>query len=112
MPVYDYLCEDCGPFTLMRPMAEYDMPQVCPGCGIEAPRAILRAPHFACVSSETRRAHETNERSAHAPQTLSALKSKHGPGCGCCAAPMKSRTKRSKSGAKSFPSARPWMISH
>ena len=24
MPVYEYLCNDCGPFTDMRPMAECD----------------------------------------------------------------------------------------
>ena len=24
MPVYEYLCNECGPFTDMRPMAECD----------------------------------------------------------------------------------------
>ena len=32
MPVYEYLCDDCGPFTDMRPMAECDAPQDCPQC--------------------------------------------------------------------------------
>ena len=32
MPVYEYLCNDCGPFTDMRPMAECDYPQDCPQC--------------------------------------------------------------------------------
>ena len=32
MPVYEYLCNDCGPFTDMRPMAECDDPQDCPRC--------------------------------------------------------------------------------
>ena len=26
MPVYDYLCPGCGPFTMLRPMAEFDAP--------------------------------------------------------------------------------------
>ena len=29
MPIYEYLCNDCGPFTDMRPMAECDLPQDC-----------------------------------------------------------------------------------
>src|SRR5882672_12586656 len=66
MPVYDYLCSDCGPFTDLRPMAESDAPLRCPGCGVLAPRAFLTAPHFAIMSAEGRLAHATNERSAHA----------------------------------------------
>ena len=34
MPVYEYLCNDCGPFTDMRPMAECDLPQDCPQCEV------------------------------------------------------------------------------
>ena len=33
MPVYDYLCGRCGAFTAMRPMAECEQPNACPGCG-------------------------------------------------------------------------------
>ena len=47
MPVYEYLCNDCGPFTDMRPMAECDDPQDCPRCEAESPRVILTAPAFA-----------------------------------------------------------------
>ena len=32
MPTYEYECPDCGPFTDVRPMAEYDQPQACPDC--------------------------------------------------------------------------------
>jgi hypothetical protein len=28
MPVYEYLCNDCGPFTDMRPMAVDDQPLI------------------------------------------------------------------------------------
>jgi putative FmdB family regulatory protein len=113
MPVYDYLCDDCGAFTALRPMAESGASLECPGCGCEAPRAYLTAPHLATMSSERRLAHAANERSAHAPQNLAALKAKHGAGCGCCGGKsLMRRTQRGKKGAKSFPGGRPWMISH
>ncbi|WFU69793.1 MULTISPECIES: zinc ribbon domain-containing protein [unclassified Bradyrhizobium] len=116
MPVYDYLCNDCGPFTDMRPMAECDDPQDCPRCEMESPRVILTAPAFFCMPAEKRKAHATNERSRHAPKTLDQYKAAHGPGCGCCGTGTKKKPGRlvtkSKSGAVGFPTARPWMISH
>jgi len=80
-----------------------------------APRVLLTAPRFSSMSVELRTAHAANERSANAPSTLSSLKSQHGSGCMCCSglASKKSRkTARGKNGAKCFPGARPWMISH
>ncbi len=113
MPIYEYLCDDCGPFTDMRPMAECDDPQSCPDCATLAPRVILTAPHFACMPASERKAHATNERSRHAPQTVAEYKSKHGPGCGCCSGKKPARLMtKSRSRAKGFPTARPWMISH
>jgi putative FmdB family regulatory protein len=113
MPVYEYLCDHCGPFTNMRPMSECDEPDSCPACGAEARRVILTAPHFACMPAAARAAHATNERSAHAPKSLAEYKASHGPGCGCCSSKKPARLmSRSRSGAKGFPTARPWMISH
>ncbi len=112
MPVYDYLCGRCGPFTDMRPMAECTLPNECPECGDDAPRAFLTAPNLASMPAERRLAHVTNERSAHAPQTLSDRKKAHGAGCGCCSKKSMRYTKRGKSGSKSFPASRPWMLSH
>jgi putative FmdB family regulatory protein len=122
MPVYDYQCDRCGPFTEMRPMAECDLPHDCPECGDAAPRAFLSVPYLASMSSERRLAYATNERSASSPQTLSGLKA-HGGSCGCCSGKSFRPDKRKSSGktaakpaepsaAKSFPSRRPWMISH
>lgn len=111
MPVYDYLCDGCGPFTVMRPMAECDEPHDCPDCGGTAPRAFLTAPYFASMDAGRRQAFATNERSANAPRSTS--KSEHSSGCGCCSGTSSMRySKKDKSGAKSFPSKRPWMISH
>jgi putative FmdB family regulatory protein len=112
MPIYDYLCDDCGPFTVMRPMAECDAPHDCPECGGTAPRAFLTAPYFAAMDAGRRQAFATNEQSAHAPKSLSQMKSKHGAGCSCCSGTSMRYTKKYKNGAKSFPMKRPWMISH
>ncbi len=113
MPIYDYECEDCGAFTQMRPMAQCDLASECPRCGANAPRAFLTAPYLAGMSAERRLAFATNERSSHAPQRFTADSGQgHGAGCGCCSPQLKRKTNRHKSGAKSFPTSRPWMLSH
>jgi putative FmdB family regulatory protein len=111
MPVYDYLCARCGPFTEMRPMAECDLPHKCPECGKKAPRAFLTAPYLATMSVGRRLAQATNEKSASAPKAFSS----HGGGCNCCSGSSmryKKNGGESRAGAKGFPSRRPWMISH
>lgn len=112
MPTYEYLCEDCGPFTEMRPMVESDLPHDCPHCGETAPRAFLTAPYMSGLSAERRLAYATNERSAHAPKTSSSMGKSHGAGCSCCSGKSSRMTYRNKDGSKSFPKSRPWMISH
>lgn len=111
MPYYDYMCDDCGPFTEFVPMSAFDKPCDCPTCGGEAKRALFRAPQLAMMSNTSRVAHATNEKAAHEPKSTK----KHGPGCSCCSGSSKkmpSRTLHRPDGSKSFPSARPWMISH
>jgi len=113
MPVYEYLCNDCGSFTDIRPMSECDLPQDCPQCEEPSPRVILTAPNFFCMPSDRRKAHATNERSRHAPQTMAEYKASHGPGCGCCSSKKPARLMtKTRGGAKGFPTSRPWMISH
>jgi len=120
MPSYDYECAGCGPFVAFTSMARYAAPCACPDCGAESPRAFISTPMLSGMSSERRFACETNERSAHEPRRLSkdgptgAGARKHGAGCSCCSnktlAPRK--TLHRPDGSKSFPTARPWMISH
>ncbi|MBU0737056.1 MAG: zinc ribbon domain-containing protein [Alphaproteobacteria bacterium] len=111
MPNYDYNCTDCGGFTQNRPMATSGDPCDCPHCGAASPRAFFSTPFFALMDNATRSAIGTNERSAHEPKTSKSLG--HGAGCVCCSgAPKKSKTIFRADGAKTFPSARPWMISH
>src|ERR1700743_28320 len=103
MPVYEYLCDDCGPFKDMRPMSECDEPQDCPQCAGLSPRAILTAPNFFCMPSDKRKAYATNERSANAPKTLDQYKAAHGPGCGCWSGKASRLGRQDQKGAESFP---------
>ena len=109
MPVYEYMCKDCGVFEEMAPMSRFSDPHPCPACGTQAPRVMLTVPRISAVSSSTRHAHETNERAADSPK-----RSNHGPNCACCGggAKKQSKTLHRPDGSKSFPTKRPWMISH
>ncbi len=113
MPTYDYDCAACGPFSAYRPMADYAKPADCDTCGVPAPRAYLTAPALANMDAGRRHGMAVNERSRHEPRRVSGA---HPAGCGCCA-PRKPAQAGAKGGAngggaKSFPGARPWMISH
>lgn len=110
MPVYEYFCEEHGPFVEMRPMAQSADPCACPSCGEEKPRAFFTAPALGASDRGRMKAHAVNERAADSPKKAST----HGPGCACCAGgESKSRkTLHRPDGSKSFPSNRPWMISH
>jgi putative FmdB family regulatory protein len=107
MPVYDYQCADCGVFTAFRPMSAFRDPCPCPDCGRQAERVFLTMPAVAGMDPAKRTAFATNERASHEPRRS------HGAGCSCCSGAGKSaKVAESPSGAKSFPKARPWMISH
>jgi putative FmdB family regulatory protein len=93
MPVYEYLCEGCGPFKLMRSMSEYELPADCPLCQASAPRVMLTAPYCSTASPATRLAQAANERSAESRSSAGA----HGGSCACCTTSRFSRaTKRGK----------------
>jgi putative FmdB family regulatory protein len=108
MPMYDYDCDRCGPFTALRPMAEFEAPCACPHCEAMAPRVMLTAPAIATMPGARRHAAATNERSADTPGRSHA----HGAGCGCGAGSRRGRGVGEPQAAKGFPSRRPWMISH
>jgi putative FmdB family regulatory protein len=108
VPVYDYLCGECGPFSELKPMSAFSDPCDCPGCGQASERAILHAPFIAGMDATKRTAIGVNERSANEPRSSAA----HGSSCGCCRPLSRNKTATSPNGTKSFPSARPWMISH
>ena len=106
MPLYDYYCADCGhQFNLLRPMAECGEPAGCPQCENMAQRFIV-APRLSTMRADVRLAHQTNERSAHAPR----MSQGHRCGTGCNHNHGGGETKpalKQASGSK-----RPWMLGH
>ncbi len=110
MPVYEYHCADHGTFEALRPMSAFRDPCACPACGGNSNRVMLTAPQLGSSDRSTITAHGINERAADSPKKAST----HGPGCSCCSGGKKAgrKTLHRPDGSKSFPSARPWMISH
>lgn len=113
MPVYEYHCTGCDyVFEEMRSIAEFRDPMACPVCSELANRVIYSAPRLSTMRTEVRRAHERNERSAHAPR----MSRGHicGPGCGHNHASGK-QSAGSEGAAppvKAQPGKRPWMLGH
>ena len=114
MPTYDYECGGCGGFDALRSVSQRDLPAACPDCGTSSPRVLSGAPRLSLMSDGTRRAIATNERASHEPKRSGDYaRLKHPSGCGCCStAGKRGATVTAPSGAKAFPSKRPWMISH
>lgn len=114
MPTYDYACPACGGFDAFRTVSARNDPAACPGCGTDSPRVFATAPRLACLESNTRRALDINERARHEPRSSKDYaRLRHPSGCGCCSpSTRRTATVTSPSGAKAFPSKRPWMISH
>jgi putative FmdB family regulatory protein len=113
MPMYDYACAGCGGFDAFRSSADRDLPAPCPDCGADSQRVMVAMPRLALLDSGTRRALDINERSRHEPKRSGDYQRlRHPAGCGCCRPGQRSATVTAASGAKAFPSKRPWMISH
>lgn len=113
MPTYDYACPHCGPFDMLRAMAQRDAPAFCPHCGQGAERVLIHAPTLATMSAVQRLASSTNERASHEPQSSkSYVPKRHPSGCSCCSGGKSKATAVAPNGNKAFPSKRPWMISH
>ncbi|WP_039406960.1 FmdB family zinc ribbon protein [Pandoraea pulmonicola] len=114
MPIYDYECGTCGPFVLMRRIADRDAPCHCPDCGVEGTRMIT-APSLALMESTRRSAHATNERASNAPRHSGDAPSRpHRAGCSCCSGgkvALAGASREASNGLKR-PAGRPWMISH
>jgi putative FmdB family regulatory protein len=64
--LYAFDCADCGPFELVRPMAEAGSPGPCPRCGAAA-RRVFTPPAVALLARPVRRALDREEKSAHEP---------------------------------------------
>lgn len=75
MPIYSYTCGQCGPFDMLRPMAECRKPGNCPECG-QPSRKRVTPPRLNLMPSARRAAHRVNEKSANQPRVVSAEESR------------------------------------
>src|SRR5205823_9877837 len=50
VPIYAFICEGCGQFELVRPMAEASTAAACPTCGTEA-RRVFTPPGLALLAT-------------------------------------------------------------
>lgn len=81
MPTYNYECEGCGPFTATQPMARFQEPCACPGCGTTAPRVVSGAPAIGGIGA----AGATSDKASWTMDTGPRRSaSAHPAGCGCC----------------------------
>lgn len=107
MPIYDYLCADCGPFQALGKVSTFDAPCSCPTCGAESPRGAVAAPQLSRLDSGRRSAHAVNERASHAPKLSRdvdpRMKGKR---------ITRSKARTGADGSKSLVNNRPWMLSH
>lgn len=106
MPLYDYLCANCGEFSDFAPVSKAALPMSCPDCGVDAPR-IIAAPALALMPQGLRQAYGRSEKSAHEPSSLSKR------GCGCHGA----HTCETGGSIPAFKAStnvatRPWMLGH
>ena len=79
MPIYDYDCGRCGPFSAMQPMARFQESCACPVCGAEASRTIVSAPAIASINLGGSIGHKAIQPSARYPRSSAT----HPAGCGC-----------------------------
>ncbi len=106
MPVYEYNCDECGPFTKLRGIDQSSAPANCPECGTSSPK-IFSVINLRSMRPENRTAWERNERCAHAP---------HVCGSGCSHGPAKPRAttpgEKPAMQASTKRNSRPWMLGH
>jgi putative FmdB family regulatory protein len=114
MPFYDYACDDCGNFSLLRNVTDRDLPAKCPVCLAKSPR-VVSAPNLSLMPAGRRNAFARNEKSQHEP----GVKTRHrcGTGCGCGSSSTKKTTRTVDLGKvgkfeASRKQKRPWMLGH
>ncbi len=69
MPIYAFICADCGPFDARRPVTEAGMPARCLTCGGPA-RRVFTPPGLALLAKPLRRTLDFEEKSAHEPDVV------------------------------------------
>jgi putative FmdB family regulatory protein len=87
VPIYNFVCEDCGPFEQRRPATESGTPAACPLCRGEA-RRVYSMPNTRRMPTAISGAINHAEKSAHEPKVIqrslgsasSGKKHQHGHG--------------------------------
>lgn len=69
MPIYEFICESCGPFERRRPFAEAGDPMACPACRSEAGR-VYSVPNTRKMPTALSGAINRAEKSAHEPDVV------------------------------------------
>lgn len=122
MPLYDYHCDACGPFSAWTRMARAAEPADCPACATPA-RRVINAPFLNTMNSYNRTAHQRNEKSADAPMVMSrdqlgrtggkSAGHAHHHGCGHHHHGPRNPAVERLTGSKAYQqSDRRWMIGH
>ncbi|WP_395451114.1 FmdB family zinc ribbon protein [Aminobacter sp. UC22_36] len=99
MPLYNYVCDDCGPFEEWVPMSDALRACACPQCEEQSNRDVA-APRLSLMNGKLRRALARSEQSGTEPKVV---KKAHLNGCGCALC---------KIGNKPTPTRKKWMIGH
>ncbi len=69
MPIYEFLCRECGPFEQRRSFAEAGDPLTCPSCDGEA-RRVYSMPATKNSPAALSNAMNRVEKSAHEPEVV------------------------------------------
>lgn len=99
MPLYNYVCDDCGPFEEWNSITLADSACGCPNCQMPSHRDVS-VPHLSLMNPTLRRAMDRADKSSGEPRVV---KKKHLAGCGCSLC---------KLGNKPTPTRRRWSIGH
>ncbi|WP_308196980.1 FmdB family zinc ribbon protein [Rhodococcus sp. CH91] len=70
MPLYEFRCDECGPFDVSLPMSEVSAAAPCPSCAQPARRA-LTPPRLGRGGSTAARLHDATARTASEPGLVS-----------------------------------------
>ena len=105
MRVFEYSCEKCGDFEMLRPSGLHRHPAPCPSCGKLSPR-IISAPNLQQIDPGQKSRIERNIKSQFEPHVC-------GPNCQHEASsllPPKSLNEKPK--VQSYNGPRSWVIEH
>jgi putative FmdB family regulatory protein len=79
VPVYEFVCDVCGPFEQRRSLAEAGEPMACPSCRREA-RRVYSMPNTRRMPTALSGAMDRAEKSAHEPEVARRPVGSTGPG--------------------------------